>query len=114
MVDKDEALQALLQVPSDIQLTYLNIQRYLSVHYVKDPPKEPAATPVATPETDPADLNGDGRVTRSEEAACELMRMRPEVTPPKAAPSAPTPITKKPTVTKKKPTVRKPTVATSS
>ena len=38
MVDKDEALQALLQVPADIQLTYLNIQRYLSVHYVKAPP----------------------------------------------------------------------------
>lgn len=112
MVDKDEALQALLQVPTDIQLTYLNIQRYLSVHYVKAPPKEPVTTP--TPETDPADLNGDGRVTRSEEAACELMRMRPAVTPEVVAPSAPTPVTKKPTVVKKKPTVRKPVAATSS
>ena len=107
MVDKDEALQALLQVPADIQLTYLNIQRYLSVHYVKDPPAaKPAAEPAAEPAGDPADLNGDGRVTRSEEAAHTLQK--------KSTPLAPTPIAKKPTVVKKKPTVRKPAAATSS
>jgi chromatin remodeling complex protein RSC6 len=119
MVDKDEALQALLQVPHDVQLTYLNIQRYLSVHYVKDPPAakpadepadetpaEPVDEPAAEPAGDPADLNGDGRVTRSEEAAHTLKK--------KSMPSAPTPIAKKPTVVKKKPTVRKPAATTSS
>jgi len=110
MIEKDEALQALLQVPTDIQLTYLNIQRYLSVHYVKDPPKEPVADPaeLATG-VDPADLNGDGRVTRSEEAAFIAADTKPvaEPTPPAATP-------KKPTVVKKKPTVRKPTAATPS
>ena len=31
----DEALRALLTPPEDVQLTYLNLQKYLSPHYVK-------------------------------------------------------------------------------
>jgi len=32
----DDALRALLKPPADIQVTYLNLQKYLSPHYVKE------------------------------------------------------------------------------
>ena len=87
MIEKDAHLQTLLQVPDDIQLTYLNIQRYLGVHYVK----EPAADKTETPAEE----------TKTETPAEEIETKAPSAT------------TKKPTVTKKKPTVRKPVAATS-
>ena len=42
----DDKLRALLNPPSDVQLSYMNLQKYLSGHYVKEPktpkkPKEP-------------------------------------------------------------------------
>lgn len=39
----DDGLRTLLNPPSDVQITYMNLQRYLSGHYVKQPkePKEP-------------------------------------------------------------------------
>ena len=42
----DDKLRALLNPPSDVQLSYMNLQKYLSNHYVKEPkepktPKEP-------------------------------------------------------------------------
>lgn len=92
MIEKDEKLKALLKVPEDEQLTYLNIQKYLSPHYIKE------AAPEDT--RDPADLNGDGRVTRSEATEHAERTASPVA-------SAPSP-KKKPVVTKKKPVVRKP------
>lgn len=80
----DDKLRALLNPPADVQITFMNIQRYLSPHYIKDD----------APAPDSADLNGDGRVTRSEAAEYEEKK-------------------KKPVVTKKKPTVRKPTSITA-
>ena len=38
----DDKLRALLKPPEDVQVTFLNLQKYISPHYVKD---EPAATP---------------------------------------------------------------------
>ena len=32
----DDALRSLLEPPEDVQITYLNIQKYLSRHYIKD------------------------------------------------------------------------------
>lgn len=49
----DDKLSGLLEPPSGIQITYLNIQKYLSPHYVK-PHKvavEPVAVAVPVPET---------------------------------------------------------------
>jgi upstream activation factor subunit UAF30 len=55
MIILDDALRDLLQPPEGVQVTFLNIQKYLSPHYVKAPkepkapkaPKEPkAAAPV--------------------------------------------------------------------
>jgi len=105
MIEKDEKLKALLKVPEDEQLTYLNIQKYLSPHYIKEPPVDPNA--------DPADLNGDGRTTRSEAAEHAERTESPAPAPVTASPTpTPTPATaspkKKPVVTKKKPVIRKP------
>ena len=105
MIEKDEKLKALLKVPEDEQLTYLNIQKYLSPHYIKEPPVDPNA--------DPADLNGDGRTTRSEAAEHAERTESPAPAPATASPTpTPTPATaspkKKPVVTKKKPVIRKP------
>jgi upstream activation factor subunit UAF30 len=105
MIEKDEKLKALLKVPEDEQLTYLNIQKYLSPHYIKEPPVDPNA--------DPADLNGDGRTTRSE-AAEHAERMESPAPAPATESPTPTPAPataspkKKPVVTKKKPVIRKP------
>jgi upstream activation factor subunit UAF30 len=38
----DDKLRALLNPPADVQLSYMNLQKYLSGHYVKQP-KEPKA-----------------------------------------------------------------------
>ena len=44
----DDALRALLNPPEGIQITYLNIQKYLSCHYIKDEVAEkPAKAPKA-------------------------------------------------------------------
>ena len=51
MIILDEKLTDLLAPPEGVQVTFLNIQRYLSPHYVKveKPPKEPKKPKVATP-----------------------------------------------------------------
>jgi len=50
----DATLQDLLQVPEGIQVTFLNIQKFINPHYIKEPkevkpPKEPKAAPDPTP-----------------------------------------------------------------
>jgi len=42
MIILDDGLRELLQPPEGVQVTFLNIQKYLSPHYVKTP-KEPKA-----------------------------------------------------------------------
>ena len=92
----DEALRTFLGIDSDTEVSFSNIQKFLSPHYLR------AASDPA-PEEEPketADLNGDGRVTRSE--AAEFAE--------KASTSKPPTVTKKKVVvTKKKPVVRKAT-----
>jgi len=126
----DDKLRSLLNPPVDVQLTFMNIQRYLSPHYLKGDGVADDADPA--PVADSADLNGDGRVTRSEaaehDAAHEAANAAAEAVgaaedaavAEKAALAAlaatPAPAAtpkKKPTVTKKKPTVRKPTSITA-
>ena len=52
----DEKLRALLNPPEDVQVTFLNLQKYLSPHYVKAsaPAEEPApaSSATATPATE--------------------------------------------------------------
>lgn len=46
----DDKLRALLKPPEDVQVTFLNLQKYISPHYVKDEPVvETPAEPVAEP-----------------------------------------------------------------
>ena len=45
----DDKLRKLLSPPAGTEVTFLNIQRYLSPHYVKDTPAEAAATAASTP-----------------------------------------------------------------
>ena len=51
----DDNLRDLLQPPEGVDITYLNIQRYMKDHYIKDEPSTPPAkipeTPVQVPET---------------------------------------------------------------
>lgn len=94
----DKKMRDFLGVDADTEISFSNIQKYLSPHYLRAA-SDPA--PEATPAADPADKNGDGRVTRS-----EAQEHREEQAA--ASSSAPAPTKKKVVVTKKKPVVRKP------
>jgi hypothetical protein len=45
LITLDEPLKALLNPPADAQITFLNIQKYLNQHYIKQ--EKPAAAPKA-------------------------------------------------------------------
>lgn len=47
----DDKLRALLKPPEDVQVTFLNLQKYISPHYVKE--DESAAGPSTEPEPEP-------------------------------------------------------------
>ena len=51
-INLDASLKAILDPPADVQVTFLNIQKYINKHYIKaeapaKPKKAAAATPVA-------------------------------------------------------------------
>ena len=52
-INMDAALKAILDPPADVQVTFLNIQKYINKHYIKSEapakPKKAAATPAAAP-----------------------------------------------------------------
>ena len=54
LITLDETLKKLLQPPEGTQVTFLNIQKYINPHYIKEP-KEPKAVkaPVATNPAEP-------------------------------------------------------------
>jgi upstream activation factor subunit UAF30 len=59
LITLDEPLKALLNPPPDTQITFLNIQKYINHHFVKEPKpeketkrkatEEPVSEPAATP-----------------------------------------------------------------
>jgi hypothetical protein len=61
-ISLDATLKSLLNPPEGVQITFLNIQKYINPHYIKEvkpaaePKKEkkPAATPPASPAPAPA------------------------------------------------------------
>jgi chromatin remodeling complex protein RSC6 len=76
----DATLKDLLQVPEDVQVTFLNIQKYINPHYVKEPkPEKPAKTPKT-----PAAVSGEAADASSTGAPKEK-KMRPKVAKPTAA-----------------------------
>jgi chromatin remodeling complex protein RSC6 len=42
----DDTLRALLNPPEGVEVTFLNIQKYINPHYIKDVPAEPVPVPV--------------------------------------------------------------------
>ena len=50
-INMDASLKAILDPPADVQVTFLNIQKYINKHYIKSEapakPKKAAATPAA-------------------------------------------------------------------
>jgi upstream activation factor subunit UAF30 len=50
-INLDASLKAILDPPADVQVTFLNIQKYINKHYIKSEapakPKKAAATPAA-------------------------------------------------------------------
>jgi len=52
VITLDAALQDLLQVPPETKVTFLNIQKYINPHYIKEPKAtvDPVATAPAVPE----------------------------------------------------------------
>lgn len=51
-ISLDETLKDLLQSPDDLQITFLNVQKFLNPHYVKEPApeKKPRAVKVVDPD----------------------------------------------------------------
>lgn len=45
----DEKLKALLNPPDDVQVTFLNLQRYIGPHYIKDNAEAPSLPPPPPP-----------------------------------------------------------------
>ena len=75
----DDKLKALLEVPEGVQLTFLNLQHYLSKHYIKEVvEKKPRAKKV--PETP---VSGDA--TTEAAAPPKEKKVRPKVAKPAAS-----------------------------
>jgi chromatin remodeling complex protein RSC6 len=63
-IKMDENLRDLLQPPEGVDITYLNIQRYMKDHYIKD--TQPPEVPVVEVPSTPAPVKKTGRpVVRS-------------------------------------------------
>ena len=78
----DEKLKALLEVPEGTQLTFLNLQHYLSKHYIKDETaeKKPRAKKVpATP------VGEDAAAASTDAAPPKEKKVRPKVAKPATA-----------------------------
>ena len=71
----DATLKDLLQVPEGVQVTFLNIQKYINPHYVKEPKPEGEKKPRAKKATDAAAAAADP----SDAAAPKEKKMRPKV-----------------------------------
>jgi chromatin remodeling complex protein RSC6 len=88
-ISLDDTLKDLLQVPEDVQVTFLNIQKYINPHYIKEekPPteKKPRAKKAAA-ET-PAAVGGEVADATSTGAPKEK-KMRPKVAKPAATATA--------------------------
>ena len=79
-INMDEKLKALLDVPADVQLTFLNIQRYMNKHYIKEekPPTE------KKPRAKKADAAGESTTPVGSAEPPKEKKMRPKVAKPTA------------------------------
>jgi upstream activation factor subunit UAF30 len=80
-ISLDDKLKALLEVPEGVQLTFLNLQHYLSKHYIKEETvKKPRAKKVpATPVDEEAPAAAEAAAPQKEK------KVRPKVAKPVAS-----------------------------
>jgi upstream activation factor subunit UAF30 len=76
-ISLDESLKDLLQVPEGIQVTFLNIQKYINPHYVKEPKPEGEKKPRAKK------TEGEAAPAAAD-AAPKEKKVRPKVAKPSA------------------------------
>ena len=88
----DAALQDILQVPEGIQVTFLNVQKYINPHYIKEekPPteKKPRAKKEKTVETPAEGASGAAGESTTPAGSAEPpkeKKMRPKVAKPATA-----------------------------
>ncbi len=79
-ISLDDALKDLLQPPADVQVTFLNIQKYINPHYIKEAKPEGEKKPrAAKPKAEPA------AAASSDAAAPKEKKSRPKVAKTAAA-----------------------------
>ena len=86
-ISLDATLQDILQVPEGIQVTFLNIQKYINPHYIKEekPPteKKPRAKKAAA-EAPAAAAGGESTTPAGSAEPPKEKKMRPKVAKPAA------------------------------
>ena len=75
-ISLDESLKDLLQVPEGVQVTFLNIQKYINPHYIKEVKPETEKKPRVKKEEAVSSTTGD---------APKEKKMRPKVAKPATA-----------------------------
>jgi chromatin remodeling complex protein RSC6 len=80
-ISLDATLQDILQVPEGVQVTFLNIQKYINPHYIKEekPPVE------KKPRAKKAPVEGAAGTTSDEVVPPKEKKMRPKVAKPVTA-----------------------------
>jgi upstream activation factor subunit UAF30 len=78
-ISLDDTLKDLLQVPEGVQVTFLNIQKYINPHYVKEPKPETEKKPRAKKVAEEKTESSTGEAPKEK-------KMRPKVA--KVAPAA--------------------------
>ena len=86
-ISLDATLQDILQVPEGIQVTFLNIQKYINPHYIKEEKPPVEKKPRAKKEKAPEGGEAAAGTTSSEVVPPKEKKMRPKVAKPAAAPA---------------------------
>ena len=84
-ISLDATLQDILQVPDGIQVTFLNIQKYINPHYIKEEKPPVEKKPRAKKEKAPEGGEAAAGTTSSEVVPPKEKKMRPKVAKPAAA-----------------------------
>jgi len=87
-ISLDATLQDILQVPEGIQVTFLNIQKYINPHYIKEEKPPVEKKPRAKKEKAPVAEGEAAAAGPSDAAAPKEKKMRPKVAKPAAAATA--------------------------
>jgi upstream activation factor subunit UAF30 len=86
-ISLDETLKDLLQVPEGVQVTFLNIQKYINPHYIKEEKPAVEKKPRAK-KADAAEGASGAAAGPSDAAAPKEKKMRPKVAKPAATATA--------------------------